>query len=131
MKRTQLAAAVLLATGSVSAFAATYSVTPLPLQDTARNNFARSIDNSGKMFYFKSYRKSTFISFESIPNNVILPNLKLLEQIITELLTIKDSYYLVKMYFVQTAGRGMLFQKRNDLDAINAEVGFPCFHILG
>ena len=48
MKRTQLAAAVLLATGSVSAFAATYSVT-LPLQDTARNNFARSIDNSGKM----------------------------------------------------------------------------------
>ncbi|MBT3137209.1 DUF3466 family protein [Alteromonas sp. ALT199] len=49
MKRTQLAAAVLLATGSVSAFAATYSVTPLPLQDTARNNFARSIDNSGKM----------------------------------------------------------------------------------
>ena len=48
MKRTQLAAAVLLATGSVSAFAATYSVTPLPLQDTARNNFARSIDNSGK-----------------------------------------------------------------------------------
>ena len=100
MKRTQLAAAVLLATGSVSAFAATYSVTPLPLQDTARNNFARSIDNSGKMFYFKSYRKSTFISFESIPNNVILPNLKLLEQIITELLTIKDSYYLVKMYGV-------------------------------
>jgi len=49
MKRTQLAAAVLLATGSVSAFAATYSVTPLPLQDTARNNFARSIDNAGKM----------------------------------------------------------------------------------
>ncbi|BFT30340.1 hypothetical protein D210916BOD24_15160 [Alteromonas sp. D210916BOD_24] len=49
MKRTQLAAAVLLATGSVSAFAATYSVTPLPLQDTAKNNFARSIDNSGKM----------------------------------------------------------------------------------
>ncbi|BCO19136.1 MULTISPECIES: DUF3466 family protein [unclassified Alteromonas] len=49
MKRTQLAAAVLLATGSVSAMAATYSVTPLPLQDTAVNNFARSIDNSGKM----------------------------------------------------------------------------------
>ncbi|WP_394220256.1 DUF3466 family protein [Alteromonas gracilis] len=49
MKRTQLAAAVLLATGSVSAFAATYSVTPLPLQDTARNNFGRSIDNAGKM----------------------------------------------------------------------------------
>ena len=49
MKRTQLAAAVLLATGSVSAFAATYSVTPLPLQDVAINNFARSIDDSGFM----------------------------------------------------------------------------------
>lgn len=49
MKRTQLAAAVLLATGSVSAMAATYSVTPLPLQDISLNNFARSIDNSGTM----------------------------------------------------------------------------------
>jgi len=49
MKRTQLAAAVLLATGSVSAFAATYSVTPLPLQDSARSNFGRSIDEAGQM----------------------------------------------------------------------------------
>ena len=49
MKRTQLAAAVLLATGSVSAFAATYSVTPLPLQDNARSNFGRSIDEAGQM----------------------------------------------------------------------------------
>jgi len=49
MKRTQLAAAVLLATGSVSALAATYSITPLPLKDFSQNNFARSIDNSGKM----------------------------------------------------------------------------------
>lgn len=49
MKRTQLAAAVLLATGSVSAVAATYSVTPLPLQEISRNNFAGSIDNSGRM----------------------------------------------------------------------------------
>ena len=49
MKRTQLAAAILLATGSVSAFAATYSVTPLPLTEISQNNFARSIDNTGKM----------------------------------------------------------------------------------
>lgn len=49
MKRTQLAAAVLLATGSVSASAATYTVTPLPLQDISQNNYARSIDNAGKM----------------------------------------------------------------------------------
>ena len=49
MKRTQLAAAVLLATGSVSAVAATYSVTPLPLEDKSRNYFATSIDNAGKM----------------------------------------------------------------------------------
>ncbi|MDO6565874.1 DUF3466 family protein [Alteromonas sp. 1_MG-2023] len=49
MKRTQLAVAVLLATGSVSATAATYTVTPLPLQDVAENNYARSIDDTGKM----------------------------------------------------------------------------------
>ena len=49
MKRTQLAAAVLLATGSISAVAATYSVTPLPLKDIGQNNYARSIDNTGKM----------------------------------------------------------------------------------
>ncbi len=50
MKRTQLAAAILMAGGLCSnAIAATYSVTPLPLQDTAKSNFARSIDNSGKM----------------------------------------------------------------------------------
>ena len=63
-------------------------------------------DNSGKMFYFKSYCKTTFISFESIQNNVILPNLKLLEQIVTELLTIKEYCYLVKMmtYIIQHGG---------------------------
>ncbi|WP_338454176.1 DUF3466 family protein [uncultured Alteromonas sp.] len=49
MKRTQLAVAVLLATGSVSAMAETYTVTPLPLQDVGQNNYARSIDNTGKM----------------------------------------------------------------------------------
>jgi len=49
MKRTQLAVAVLLATGSVSAVAETYTVTPLPLQDVGQNTFARSIDNTGKM----------------------------------------------------------------------------------
>ncbi len=49
MKRTQLAAAVLLTTGSVSAVAATYSVTPLPLNDEAKNVFATAIDNNGFM----------------------------------------------------------------------------------
>ena len=47
MKRTQLAAAVLLASGSFSAAAATYSVTPLPVNDKAKYTFGHSIDNSG------------------------------------------------------------------------------------
>ncbi|WP_218311120.1 DUF3466 family protein [Alteromonas antoniana] len=47
MKRTQLAAAVLLASGSFSAAAATYSVTPLPVNDKAKYTFGYSIDNSG------------------------------------------------------------------------------------
>ncbi|GGW88549.1 DUF3466 family protein [Alteromonas halophila] len=50
MKRTQLAAAIILASGfCTEALGATYSVTPLPLRDIAQNNFARSIDNSGRM----------------------------------------------------------------------------------
>lgn len=50
MKRTQLAAAILLASGfGTNVHAATYAVTPVPLQDTAQNSFAHSIDNSGKM----------------------------------------------------------------------------------
>ena len=69
MKRTQLAAAVLLATGSVSAFAATYSVTPLPLQDTARNNFARSIDNSGKMLSVVQFEFNPPIDVEQLEND--------------------------------------------------------------
>ena len=69
MKRTQLAAAVLLATGSVSAFAATYSVTPLPLQDTARNNFARSIDNSGKMLSVAQLEFNPPIDAEQLEND--------------------------------------------------------------
>ena len=47
MKRTQLAAAVLLASGSFSAAAATYSITPLPVNDKAKHTFGKSIDNSG------------------------------------------------------------------------------------
>ncbi|WP_414827474.1 DUF3466 family protein [Alteromonas sp. H39] len=47
MKRTQLAAAVLLASGSFSAAAATYSITPLPVNDKAQYTFGASIDNSG------------------------------------------------------------------------------------
>ena len=69
MKRTQLAAAVLLATGSVSAFAATYSVTPLPLQDTARNNFARSIDNSGKMLSVVQLEYNPPVDVEQLEND--------------------------------------------------------------
>lgn len=49
MKKTQLAAAVLLATGSASALAATYEITPLPVEDISQNNFASSIDNTGAM----------------------------------------------------------------------------------
>ena len=50
MKRTQLAAAIILAGGfCTNVLAATYTVTPLPLRDTAQNSFAESIDNSGKM----------------------------------------------------------------------------------
>lgn len=47
MKRTQLAAAVLLASGSFSAAAATYSITPLPINDQAKYTFGQNIDNSG------------------------------------------------------------------------------------
>lgn len=47
MKRTQLAAAVLLASGSFSAAAATYSITPLPINDQAKYTYGASIDNSG------------------------------------------------------------------------------------
>lgn len=66
MKRTQLAAAVLLATGSVSALAATYSVTPLPLQDTGRNNFARSIDDAGKMLSVVQFEYNPSIDVEQL-----------------------------------------------------------------
>lgn len=49
MKLTQLAVAVLMASGTMSAVAATYSVTPLPVKSIAKHNYARSIDNSGAM----------------------------------------------------------------------------------
>ncbi|WP_018981761.1 DUF3466 family protein [Salinimonas chungwhensis] len=49
MKLKQLAAAMLMATGSVSALAATYDVTPLPVTDIAKSNFGKSIDNTGAM----------------------------------------------------------------------------------
>jgi len=69
MKRTQLAAAVLLATGSVSALAATYSVTPLPLQDTARNNFGRSIDNAGQMLSVVQLEYNPPINVDQLEND--------------------------------------------------------------
>lgn len=76
MKRTQLAAAVLLATGSVSAMAATYSVTPLPLQDTAVNNFARSIDNSGKMLTVVQREFNPPVDVDQLENDTtFLPSL--------------------------------------------------------
>lgn len=49
MKLTQLAAAIAMTTVSVSAIAATYSVTPVPLSDKSINNFGQSIDESGYM----------------------------------------------------------------------------------
>lgn len=49
MKRTQLAAAIVMATSSMSALAATYTVTPLPVTDIGKSNFAKSIDNTGAM----------------------------------------------------------------------------------
>jgi hypothetical protein len=69
MKRTQLAAAVLLATGSVSALAATYSVTPVPLQDNARNNFARSIDDAGNMLSMVQLEYNPPIDVEQLEND--------------------------------------------------------------
>ena len=44
MKLKQLAAAMIMATGSVSTLAATYDVTPLPVTDIAKSNFGKSID---------------------------------------------------------------------------------------
>lgn len=49
MKLKQLAAAMIMATGSVSTLAATYDVTPLPVTDIAKSNFGKSIDNTGTM----------------------------------------------------------------------------------
>ena len=69
MKRTQLAAAVLLATGSVSAMAATYSVTPLPLKDISLNNFARSIDNSGQMLSVVQREFSPPVDVDQLEND--------------------------------------------------------------
>ena len=71
MKRPQLAAAVLLATGSVSALAATYSVTPLPLQDSARSNFGRSIDDAGQMLTIAQLEYSPPIDVEQLINGTV------------------------------------------------------------
>lgn len=69
MKRSQLAAAILMATGSFSAVAATYSVTPLPLQDTSRNTFALSIDNSGKMMAATQLEYTPPIDIDQLEND--------------------------------------------------------------
>lgn len=71
MKPTQLAAAVLLATGSVSAIAATYSITPVPLQDKAQISFARSIDNSGKMLASVQSEYNQPVDLEKLENDTI------------------------------------------------------------
>ncbi|GEA11066.1 DUF3466 family protein [Alteromonas sp. KUL49] len=69
MKRSQLAAAILMATGSFSAVAATYNVTPLPLQDTSRNTFALSIDNSGKTMAATQLEFNPPIDVEQLEND--------------------------------------------------------------
>ncbi|QPG07055.1 DUF3466 family protein [Salinimonas marina] len=62
MKRTQLAAAIVLATSSITAWAENYTVTPLPVSDKAQNSFAKSIDNTGAMLTTVSGEFSPFIN---------------------------------------------------------------------
>ncbi|QJR82618.1 DUF3466 family protein [Alteromonas pelagimontana] len=69
MKLTQLTAAVLLATGSLSAAAATYSVTPLPVQDIAKDNYAQSIDNTGSMLTTVQYEFNPPIDLERLEDS--------------------------------------------------------------
>ncbi|MCP4949792.1 MAG: hypothetical protein GY923_20090, partial [Aestuariibacter sp.] len=49
MKLKQLTSAVILATTGMSATAATYTLTPAPVQDLSFYNFSQSIDNTGAM----------------------------------------------------------------------------------
>ncbi|MEW9796895.1 DUF3466 family protein [Alteromonas sp. CYL-A6] len=69
MKRTQLAAAMFLASGCFSAVGATYSVTPLPLTDVAQNNFARSIDNTGTMLSTVQTEYNPPVDLEQLEND--------------------------------------------------------------
>ncbi len=62
MKRTQLAAAIVLATSSITAWAENYTVTPLPVSEKAQNSFAKSIDNTGAMLTTVSGEFSPFIN---------------------------------------------------------------------
>lgn len=79
MKRSQIAAAVLLASGCVQAMAATYQVTPLPLQDIARDSFAQSIDNSGKMLAVVSFEYNPPVDVQQLENDTIFFNTTPLE----------------------------------------------------
>ncbi|MCU7554159.1 DUF3466 family protein [Alteromonas sp. ASW11-19] len=74
MKRTQLAAAVLLATGSVSAAAATYSVTPLPVNEEAKNVFATGIDNNGFMLATTRFEYNPPIDVEQLEDTGLYGN---------------------------------------------------------
>lgn len=108
MKRTQLAAAVLLATSSVSAFAATYSVTPLPLQDTARNNFGRSIDEAGKMLSVVQLEYNPPIDVEQLENDTLFfdqfgENLDSEEDVKQGIFTDSD-YTTIVNFLIETSG---------------------------
>ncbi|WP_218353784.1 DUF3466 family protein [Alteromonas lipotrueiana] len=62
MKKTQLAAAIVLATSSITAWAENYTVTPLPVSEKAQNSFAKSIDNTGTMLTTVSGEYNPFIN---------------------------------------------------------------------
>lgn len=108
MKRSQLAAAILMATGSFSAVAATYSVTPLPLQDTSRNTFALSIDNSGKMMAATQLEYNPPIDVDQLENDTAFFDINggLLESeddVLAGIFSNAD-YTLIVNYLLSTAG---------------------------
>lgn len=74
MKLTQLAVAVLMASGTMSAVAATYSVTPLPVKSIAKHNYARSIDNSGAMLTATQLEYNPPIDLERLDDGTFYDN---------------------------------------------------------
>lgn len=77
MKLTQLAVAVLMASGTMSAVAATYSVTPLPVKSIAKHNYARSIDNSGAMLTATQLEYNPPIDLERLDDSTFYTNASL------------------------------------------------------